>query len=209
MNGESEERMESIRLEIDGKFVEAQEGMTILQAARGAGIDIPTLCHDERLAPYGACRLCTVEITKDNRTRLVASCVYLVEGGLVVETNSERVNKIRKMLLELLLPLAPTGPLESLARKYGLEGSRFTAEQTSCVLCGLCVRYCAEIKKANAIGFIGRGIDREVAFLPEVAPKVCASCRECFAICPGGKLASETDGVRFPISIWQSKQELR
>ena len=197
--------MESIKLDIDGKIVEAEEGMTILQAARGAEIDIPTLCHDERLAPYGACRLCTVEITKDTRTRLVASCVYLVEAGLVVKTNSERVSKIRKMILELLLPLASTGPLENLARKYGLKGSRFTAEWTSCILCGLCVRYCAEIKKANAIGFIGRGIDREVAFLPEVAPAVCDTCRECFALCPGGKVVLDTDGVRFPIPVWRSK----
>ncbi len=202
--------MKSIRLEIEGKMVEAQEGMTILQAARGAGIDvIPTLCYDERLAPYGGCRLCTVEITKDKRTRLVASCIYQVEEGLVVNTNSELVSRIRRMVLELLLPLAPTGPLESLARKHGLRGSRFIAERTSCVLCGLCVRYCAEIKQANAIGFIGSGIDQQVAFLPEVAPKVCANCRECFAICPGGKLASDTDGVRLPIPAWQSRQEQR
>jgi len=195
--------MESIRLEIDGKTVEAKQGMTILQAAQGAGIDIPTLCYDERLAPYGACRLCTVEITKDSQTRLVASCVYPVEKGLVVKTDSERVRRIRRMILELLLPLAPTGPIESLARKCGLERSRFTAEQTSCVLCGLCVRYCAEIKKANAIGFVGRGINREVAFLPEVALKVCDSCRECFAICPGGKVTLDTDGIRFPIPVWE------
>jgi len=194
--------MKSIRLEIEGDIVKAEEGMTILQAARMAGIDIPTLCYDERLAPYGACRLCTVEITKDSRTRLVASCVYPVEEGLVVSTNSERVRKIRKMVLELLLPLAPTGPLESLARKYGLEKSRFTAERTDCVLCGLCVRYCAEIKKANAIGFVGRGIDRDVACLPEVAPKVCNSCRECFALCPGGKVVLESEILLLP-SVWQ------
>jgi len=199
--------MKSIKLKIDGKTTEAEEGMTILQAARGAGIDIPTLCYHEKLAPYGACRLCTVEIIKDSRTRLVASCVYPVEEKLLVKTDSGRVRKIRKMVLELLLPLAPTGPLETLAQRYGLEKSRFSAEKTSCILCGLCVRYCAEIKKANAIGFIGRGVDRQVAFLPEVATKVCDSCRECFAICPGGKVALETDGVWFPSLVWQSKQK--
>lgn len=198
--------MEIMNLKIDDKLVEAEEGMTILQAARRARIDIPTLCYDERLAPYGACRLCTVEITRDNRTRLVASCVYPVEDGLVVKTDSERVRKIRRMILELLLPLSPTGPLESLAQKYGLERSRFTAEPTACVLCGLCVRYCAEIKKANAIGFIGRGIEREVAFLPEVAPYVCSSCRECFALCPSGKVVSENpDGTWVPPLAWQRR----
>ena len=202
--------MGSIKLKIDNKPVEAEEGMTILQAARGAGIDIPTLCYDERLASYGACRLCTVEITRDNRTRLVASCVYPVEDGLVVKTDTERLRRIRKMILELLLPLSPTGPLESLAQKYGIKKSRFTAEPTACVLCGLCVRYCAEIKKANAIGFIGRGIERTVAFLPEVAPSVCPTCsRECLTLCPSGKLASENpDGILFPPLPWQREPEL-
>ena len=202
-------KMGSIRLEIDSKPVEAEEGMTILQVAREVGIDIPTLCYDERLAPYGACRLCTVEITRDNRTRLVASCVYPVENKLVVKTESERVIKIRKMILELLLPRCPTGPIETLAKKYGLEKSRFPGEDTGCVLCGLCVRYCTEIKKANAIGFIGRGVERDVAFLPEVASKVCPSCRECLAICPGGKLASEIDGPWLAISELQRKPQLR
>jgi len=199
--------MKDIKLEIDGKIVESEEGTTILKAAQKAGIDIPTLCYHEQLSPYGACRLCSVEITKNDRPKLVASCVYQVEEGLVVKTESERLRKIRKMVLELLLPLAPTGPLESLARKYGLKRSRFSAEKTSCVLCGLCVRYCAEIKKANAIGFIGRGVDRQVAFLPEVATKVCDSCRECFAICPGGKVVLETDGIWFPTLFPQSKQD--
>ena len=197
--------MKSIKLKIDGKTIETNEGSTILQAARLAGIDIPTLCFHEKLEPYGACRLCVVEITKNKRQRLVTSCVYPVEEGLVVNTNSERVHKIRKMILELLLPLSPTGPLESLAKKYGIEKSRFSAKPTACILCGLCVRYCAEIKKANAIGFIGRGTEREIAFLPEVAPSVCGGCRECFPLCPSGKLVSETDGVWFPPPIWQGK----
>lgn len=196
--------MKSIKLEIDGKPVKAEEGMTILEAARRAEIEIPTLCYDERLAPYGACRLCMVEITKNSRTRLVVSCVYLAEEGLVVKTDTEKVRKIRKMILELLLPLSPSGPLESLAKEYGIEKSRFTADPTFCVLCGLCVRYCAEIKKANAISFIDRGVDREVAFLPEVATTVCPGCRECFPLCPSGKLTLQSlDGTWFPSPVWQ------
>jgi NADH dehydrogenase/NADH:ubiquinone oxidoreductase subunit G len=198
--------MEKVRLEIDGKLVEAEEGMTLLQAARKIGIDIPTMCYDEKMAPYGACRLCMVEIGRNNKTRLVASCVYPVEAKLVVKTESERVIKTRKMILELLLSRCQSGPIETLAKKYGLEKSRFPGEDTGCVLCGLCVRYCGEIKKANAIGFMGRGVERGVAFRPEIAPKVCLSCRECFTLCPGGKVVTESlDGTWFPPLGWQKK----
>jgi len=198
--------MDNIKLEIDGKVVGVEEGMTLLQAARKIGIDIPTLCYDENMTSYGACRLCTVEIDRNGRTSLVASCVYLVENNLVVKTESERVINIRKMILELLLPRCPTGPIETLVERYGLEKSRFPGENTGCVLCGLCVRYCAEVKKVNAISFIGRGVERDVAFLPEVATKVCPSCRECFALCPGGKLVKESlDGTWFPPLGWQKK----
>jgi bidirectional [NiFe] hydrogenase diaphorase subunit len=189
--------MREVTLEIDGRQVKAKEGMTILEAARNVGIDIPTLCYHEKLAPYGACRLCTVEISRNKRTRLVTACVYPVEDGLVVKTESPRVIKIRKMLLELMLASAPAKVIEDLALRYGVEKPRFEAERTMCVLCGLCVRYCAEIKKANAIGFVGRGIERKVVFFPEIASTVCMSCKECFGLCPTGKIPSETDGVCF------------
>ncbi len=197
-------KMEKIKLEIDGIEVGAKKEMTLLQVAHQAGIDIPTLCNDEKLAPYGGCRLCLVEMTRNDRTRLVASCIYPAEEGLIVKTDTERIRKIRRMILELILPLSPTGPVLALAERYGLKDSRFTAEQTNCILCGLCVRYCDEVKKSKAIGFIGRGIDREVAFLPDVSSQVCLNCRECFNICPGGKVAMDTDGVRFPIPAWDS-----
>jgi bidirectional [NiFe] hydrogenase diaphorase subunit len=196
--------MEDIKLKIDGIEIKADENMTILQAARQAGIEIPTLCNNEKLAPYGGCRLCMVEITRNQRTRLVASCVYPVEEGLIVNTDSERVRKIRRMLLELILPLSPTGPVLALAEKYGLKDSRFTAERSDCVLCGLCVRYCSEKKKANAIGFTGRGIDRKAAYIPEVASRVCSTCRECWSLCPSGKVAVETDGACFPKREWEA-----
>jgi bidirectional [NiFe] hydrogenase diaphorase subunit len=189
--------MKEVTLEIDGRQVKAKEGMTILEAARNVGIDIPTLCYHEKLAPYGACRLCTVEISRNKRTRLVTACVYPVEDGLVVKTESPRVIKTRKMLLELMLASAPAKVIEDLALRYGVEKPRFEAERTMCVLCGLCVRYCAEIKKANAIGFVGRGIERKVVFFPEIASTVCMSCKECFGLCPTGKIPSETDGVCF------------
>ena len=182
-------------MQIDGIEVKAQEGMTILQAAEQVGIEIPTLCHDDRLAPYGACRLCSVEITRGERSRVVASCVYPVEEGLVVNTESPRVLKIRKVILELLQSRSP-GLREDLAERYDVDNTRLERDPTFCILCGLCVRYCAEVKKANALGFVGRGTMRQVVFYPEIAVKTCPACRECFNICPTGVIPSD-----FAISV--------
>ena len=196
--------MSEVTLIINDEEVKAEEGTTILEAARSAGIDIPTLCYHEKLAPYGACRLCIVEIVKGQRSRLVTSCVYLVEDGLIVKTESEPVIKIRKMLLELMWARAPgVQPLRDYGMKYGITGvqairdygisatkTKFETEPTFCILCGLCVRYCAEVKKKNAIGFIGRGTEREVVFFPEIAHEECPNCKECYSLCPTGALPS-------------------
>ena len=177
--------MSEITLQIDGREVKAREGMTVLEAAQGAGISIPTLCHHEKLEPYGACRLCTVEVETRGRTSLAAACLYPVEQNLVVRTRSEKVDKIRKMLLELLLAHAPdAGALHDLAQEYGANKDRFEKEHSFCILCGLCVRYCAEVKKKNAIGFVDRGTRREISFIPEIASKECWNCKECFPLCP-------------------------
>jgi bidirectional [NiFe] hydrogenase diaphorase subunit len=177
--------MSEILLQIDGREVKAKEGMTILEAAQGAGIFIPTLCHHEKLEPYGACRICTVEIETRGRTNLVAACLYPVEQNLVVRTRSKRVDKVRKILLELMLTHAPeAGELQNLAKEYGADKARFEKESSFCILCGLCVRYCAEVKKKNAIGFVDRGVRREVIFIPEIASKECWNCKECFPLCP-------------------------
>ena len=196
--------MGEVALIINDKEVKAKEGTTILEAAQSVGIDIPTLCHHEKLAPYGACRLCTVEIVKGQRSRLVTSCVYTVEDGLIVKTESEPVIKIRKMLLELMWARAPgVQPLRDYGMRYGISGveairdygvtttkTKFEIEPTFCILCGLCVRYCAEVKKKHAIGFIGRGTEREVVFFPEIAHEECPNCKECYTICPTGALPS-------------------
>ncbi len=177
--------MSEIILQIDGREVKVEEGMTILEAAQSVGISIPTLCHHEKLEPYGACRICTVEIETRGRTNLVAACLYPVEQNLVVRTRSEMVDKTRKMLLELMLAHAPdTGVLQDLAQEYGAGKIFFEKEPSFCILCGLCVRYCAEVKKKNAIGFVDRGIGREVVFIPEIASKECWNCKECFSLCP-------------------------
>jgi bidirectional [NiFe] hydrogenase diaphorase subunit len=177
--------MSEVSLKIDGKEVKVEEGTVVLDAARKAGVYIPTLCQDDRLEAYGACRICTVEAEMRGRTSLVASCCYPVEPGLIVRTRSERVDRIRKVLIELMLARAPDAPaLLELAKEYGADKDRFEKVPSFCILCGLCVRYCAEVKKANAIGFVERGVKREVAFVPEIASKECWNCRECFSLCP-------------------------
>jgi bidirectional [NiFe] hydrogenase diaphorase subunit len=115
----------------------------------------------------------------------VASCLYPVAQDLVVRTRSKKVDKIRKMILELLMAHAPDSPqLQDLAQEYGADKDRFEKESSFCVLCGLCVRYCAEVKKKNAIGFVNNGARREIRFIPEIAAKECWNCKECFPLCP-------------------------
>ena len=196
-----------VNITINGRQLPAEEGQVILEVARENGIYIPALCYHEAVSPYGACRLCTVEITRGQQSQLVASCVCPVEDRLIVNTESEPVIIGRKMLLKLLWARTPG---VQVLRKYGIKygiievqagtdyritpgisttETKFDIEPTFCVLCGLCVRYCAEVKKKHAIGFIGRGTDREVVFLPEIANEACYYCgEECYSLCPTGAL---------------------
>jgi len=181
--------MSEIKLQIDGKTVAASEGMTLLDAAKSVGIEIPTLCHHEKLEPYGGCRICTVEIGGDNWSKLVAGCIYPAEEGLVVTTRSEKIDRIRKVLLEEMLAHAPDSEeLRPLAEKYGADKNRFEKESSFCIHCGLCVRYCAEIKQKHAVGFVDRGAHREISFIPSIATKECWDCKECFPLCPTSAL---------------------
>jgi bidirectional [NiFe] hydrogenase diaphorase subunit len=180
-----QKKLSEIIIQIDGKEVKAVEGMTVLEAAQSADIFIPTLCHHEKLEPYGGCRICTVEVEVRGWTKFVAACLYPVEQDLVVRTRSEKVNKVRKMILEFLLAHAPYSPqLQDLAQEYGADKDRFEKDSSFCILCGLCVRYCAEVKKKNAVGFVDSGARREISFIPEIASKECNSCMECFPLCP-------------------------
>ncbi len=185
---------------IDGKKAEINIGDTILKAAKKTGIHIPTLCYHDKIKPHGACRLCIVEVEKKGRSKIVASCAYPAEEGLIVQTESPKVEKIRKNLVELYLALFPFNPeIKNLAKKYGLSGTRFRKENNYCILCGLCVRYCREVKKNNAIGFVGRGTNKKVAFIPESSYfKYCEKCMECMAICPTGVFPSNYGMDRIP-----------
>ena len=196
--------MSDILFSIDGKEVKATQGMTVLEAARQAGISIPTLCYHEKLEPFGGCRLCIVEVESRGSTRLVVSCVYPAEKNIVVRTRSEKVDRIRKMIIELLMAHAPDAfELQDLAKEYGADRNRFEKEPSFCIHCGLCVRYCNEIKKKNAIGFVDRGIRKEISFIPEIASKECWSCKECFTLCPTEALQAAyvlVEALAFPES---------
>lgn len=181
--------MSKILLKIDGKEIEAEEGMTVLEAAQGEGIEIPTLCHHQKLEPYGGCRICTVEAEKNGRSKLVVSCVYPVEKDLEVTTRSEKIDRVRRTILELLLSHAPdSDQLRKLAEEYGANKDRFEKEPSFCIHCGLCVRYCAEVKGKFAVGFINRGSRREINFIPDLAATECWNCKECFPLCPTAAL---------------------
>lgn len=203
--------MSEIQFEIDGKEVKATEGMTVLEAAQNAGISIPTLCHHEKLEPFGGCRVCIVEVEVKGWTKLVVSCVYPVEDNIIVRTRSEKVDRIRKTIIELLMAHAPDSPqLKELAQEYGADRDRFEKDPSFCIHCGLCVRYCAEVAKKNALGFVDRGIRKEISFIPEIAAKECNDCKECFPLCPTSYLQAVfvlTESLAFPSSSSEAVAE--
>jgi len=189
-----------VNIVINGKKVQIDKGNTLMQAAKKMGIHIPSLCYHEKIKPHGACRLCIVEIERKGRSKIVASCAFPAEEGLIVHTESPKVEQIRKNLVELYMALFPFNPeIKRLAKKYGLFSTRYKKEYNYCILCGLCVRYCEEVKKNNAVGFIGRGINKRVAFIPESAYfKKCKDCMECMDICPTGVFPSNYGIERIP-----------
>jgi heterodisulfide reductase subunit A len=191
-----------IDLTIDGKAVTAEEGTYILDVARANNIDIPTLCYHPALEPFGACRLCTVEVISRGRKRLVTSCNYPVEQGIEVNTSSEEVISARKMIVELLLARCPNVPfIQELARNYGIERPRFKLGDENCILCGLCARICEERMGVSAISFAGRGLERKISTPFNIKSDMCMACGACAFVCPTGaiKLEDITDKEPRPI----------
>lgn len=178
-----------IRLTINGVSTSVERGTTLLEAAQFLGFPIPTICHMEGLKPYGACRLCVVEIGEKSRAKLVTSCTYPAEEGLQVRTATSRVVKARKMVLELHLASCPQSKtIQDLASAHGVRQQRFRQEQEDCILCGRCVRMCEEQMVAKAIGFRGRGKSRSIGTPFDISSESCRLCGGCMYVCPACEL---------------------
>jgi coenzyme F420 hydrogenase subunit beta len=174
-----------VTLKINGIELSVEKGTTLLEAAKFLGFPIPTLCYDEGLKPYGACRLCVVEIGKEPKSKLVSSCTYPAQEGLVVRTASNRVIKARRMILELYLASSPQSKtIQDLASAHGVNQQRFKQEFENCFLCGLCVRMCEEQMMGRAIGFRGRGENRSIGTPFDKRSEECRYCGGCMYICP-------------------------
>jgi len=199
-----------VTLTIDERKLQAEAGTTILDVARNNNIYIPTLCFNEAVAAYGACRLCLVEVTSRGRKRLVTSCLYPVEEGLVVKTKNERIVNNRKMIMELLLARCPNNKaVQELAKQLGVEKTSFRLEDNQCILCALCVRVCHEVVGANAISLVDRGVKREVA-TPFYEPSTtCIGCGSCAYVCPVNAIKYEDIGdtrrIDWPTSSMEFK----
>ncbi|HUB66903.1 MAG TPA: bidirectional hydrogenase complex protein HoxU [Candidatus Methylacidiphilales bacterium] len=209
-------------LTIDGKPVSADENETILQAATDAGIRIPTLCHLDGLSDVGACRLCITEVTGSNK--LLPACVTKVAEGMEVKTSSERLQKYRLMILELLFAernhicavCVANGhcDLQNLAGELGMTHVRFVyqypnttvdashdlfvMDHNRCILCTRCVRVCDEIEGAHTWDVMGRGSNSRVITdlnQPWGESETCTSCGKCVQVCPTGALSGKGKSV--------------
>jgi heterodisulfide reductase subunit A len=177
-----------VQVTVDGRTADVARGTTVLEAARQMGIAIPTLCYYRGLSPYGACRVCLVEIDTPRGPKQVASCSHPVEDKLVVRTDTEAVLESRRTVLELLLAQAPESKeLAEMAAGLGVKHSAFQrAEHGECILCGLCVRVCNEMMGRGAIGLSGRGSRRAVGTAFGEPTDQCQACGACAVVCPTG-----------------------
>ncbi len=189
----------AVHFTVDDKLIRTNPGTTILDAVRdrpGIG-SIPALCYHPIVQSYGACRLCTVEVEEEGRTRFVAACLYPAKEGLIVRTRASRVRQLRKGILELLLSRCPNVKvIQDLAAEYGVDQPRFVLGDQDCILCGLCVRTCRDTVGRSAISLVNRGIFREVAapFYAYELGDQCVGCGDCAFVCPTGSIKLGPDG---------------
>ncbi|MBO5899059.1 MAG: (2Fe-2S)-binding protein, partial [Clostridia bacterium] len=204
--------METVNVIINGVEYAVPKGSTVLEAARAAHIDIPTLCYLKDINEIGACRLCLVEVSEGGKPfRMVTACVYPVTDGMVVKTNTPKIAASRKMNLELLLSnhdkkclscvRSTNCELQQMCRDYGVEESRFVGEvnkyeietgspiirdNNKCILCRRCVAMCDKIQQIGVIGANDRGFDTHIAcaFESKLSDNACINCGQCIVACP-------------------------
>jgi bidirectional [NiFe] hydrogenase diaphorase subunit len=199
-----------IEIEINGKRIGAQEGETILSAARRVGIHIPALCYHEALSAYGTCRLCSVEVIRSGRSRIVAACLYPVSRGLVVKTDTEKIRKLRKGIAELLLSRCSTPEtMKKLKEEMGVTEIRYPEDKNDCIVCGLCARVCHEIAEADAIALMNRGTLREVATPFHEISNSCIGCGGCAYVCPTGAIRIDGEYIKLGDIVFGKLNEFR
>lgn len=182
-----------VNLKINTETIQVVEGTTVLEAARQAGVHIPTLCHDPDLTPYGACRLCLVEISRNGngRSSMTTSCNSIVEEGMVVQTDTSAVIRTRRLMADLILSRCPEVPaIKRVAASLGVEKPSFPTDhpKEDCILCGLCVRACDELAEQHVLGLVGRAPDRRVTTAFDTQTDVCDTCGQCIEYCPTGAI---------------------
>jgi NADH dehydrogenase/NADH:ubiquinone oxidoreductase subunit G len=190
---------------IDGKQIAVESGVFILDAARHAGVAIPTLCHHEALAGLGSCRLCVVEVDEGAGPRVVAACVYPVRRNCTVHTQSKRIRNDRAVIISMLHDRAPNNAyILSLCAEYGVatKSAAPLPLERACTLCGRCVRACAELG-TGAIATVGRGTSKKVSTPYDEPSADCVGCAACARVCPIGAIpVTDTANERV---IWGKK----
>jgi NADH dehydrogenase/NADH:ubiquinone oxidoreductase subunit G len=196
-----------IKMTIDGRKVQAKEGSTVLQNLQNLKIEVPTLCFHQDLIPFGACRLCTVEVKSNGKWQMATSCNTTVADDMEIRTATEKVKESRKLAAELLYYKYPTTKaVRDIAAKLGVEVSPSAVDGKECILCGLCTRTCHEVVGVDALTFEDRGLDRNVE-----DPKIiyvadsCIGCGSCAFVCPTGFVKMEEKSGGKKRKIWDKE----
>ncbi len=200
-----------VKTTIDGREIEVPRDRWALDVAAEMGIFIPALCHHPALEPYGACRLCVVEVTKGEWTWLTTSCDLPIREGLSIRTDTPGVINARRMAMELMWAQAPDAEVvRDIAKRLGVKKPRFKkrTETGECILCGLCTRVCKEIIGQSAICFSQRGPSRTVGSPFQKSSDLCIGCKACVSICPTGCVKSAEDGPLRRMVTWNTDLEV-
>lgn len=177
--------IQKVTVNIDGALIRAHKGSSVLDAALDFGICIPHLCRGPYISDIGACRLCIVEHINNGRSKITTSCTLVVQEGMVILSNTEKIRKLRHNIAELLVAEAPNSrAVQDIALRCGVKEVRYPFRNSNCILCGRCVRACSGHFGDKAIGFVGRGKDRRVASPFDLYSRLCNECGRCIDLCP-------------------------